>query len=182
MTLPNRIVLGCLLGLVFFGGSPAHLRAAEPSQEYQLKLGFLVNFARFISWPDSSFPPEHPELTVCVYGDNPFRDALAKIESKKIGDRQVRTRQLASPAEVSRCQLLYVDATVTGDRLEELTTALEQQAVVTVGDSPGFAAAGGAIEFVLNQGKLSFIINNSELRQRGIQIGSSLLNLAISVQ
>ncbi len=170
---------GCSL-LLFLGfGTP--LRAEEPTQEYQLKLAFMVNFARFITWPEEAFAAEQ-QLTLCVLGKNPFGTGLSGLEGKKVGERTLKVQHLETLGNDQQCHLLFVSQPEAAEPCRSLLQALSRKPVVTVSDSPGFAAAGGAIEFVLKDDKLSFIINNSAMKDRGIQASSSLLNLAASVR
>jgi hypothetical protein len=168
------------LPLLIFLGFGTPLRAEEPTQEYQLKLAFMVNFARFITWPEEAFA-EDQQVSLCVVGKNPFGDGLSGLGGKKIGERSLKVKHLETLGNNQQCHLLYLSQTEAGS-LANLLQAVSRKPVVTVSDSPGFAAAGGGIEFVLKEGKLSFIINNSALKDRGIQASSSLLNLAASVR
>ena len=171
-----------LLFLLLLAGSAGLLRAeTPPDREYQLKAAFLVNFARFIIWPDRSFPPERPEFTFCVFGDNPFGMALDGIETKKIGGRDSRVVFIDSIDHIEQCHLLYVSRSETPN-LRRLMPAFSRVAVVTVSDIPGFADMKGAIEFVQKQERLIFIINNTILKQQGIRANSSLLDLAASIR
>jgi hypothetical protein len=179
--LQQRIFLGVLLVLLAVAGSPAELRAAAPSQEYQLKLAFLVNFARFITWPESSFTATKGQLTVCVVGKNPFGDELSKIESRKVGKHQLRTILVEANTPIDQCHLLFVGSTSTS-QLPQLLDAIKRGPVVAVSDIPGFTDQGGGIELVLKQDRLAFIINNSRLKNVGIQAASPMLNLALEVR
>ena len=159
--------------------SPVALRAEEPPQEYQLKLAFLVNFARFISWPESSFGDNR--ISLCVLGDNPFGSALPGVEGKRVGEHQLATRVIGKPGEAGGCHLLFVPE----ERLAEFQRQNGRFAntpLVTVSDAPGFVEMGGGIEFVVKDGKLGFVINNGGLKAREIKVGSSLLNLAAAVR
>lgn len=180
MIIPRTLkILGLCLLLLLSGIGP--LRAEESSQEYQLKLAFMVNFARFITWPEGSFSPEHPQLSLCVLGKNPFGTALGGVEGKKVGDRTLKVKQIEALGKEQQCHLLFVgQSEVAG--LAGLGSIPGRQAVVTVSDSSDFAAAGGGIEFVLKDDKLSFIINNTAIKERGVQVSSALLNLATSVR
>lgn len=167
----------CLLLLLAGVGSG---RAEEASQEYQLKLAFLVNFTRFITWPDQSFSAVQPDLNLCVLGGNPFGDSLGGANGRKTGKRTIVARQIGSLADSQQCHLLYIDQSQAG-LLATLLPVLDRQAVVTVSDIAGFSKAGGSIEFVIQDSKLSFIINNSRLKHLGFQTSSALLNLAIAI-
>jgi YfiR/HmsC-like len=169
------LLLICILGT--FGS----LRAGEISHEYRVKAAFLVNFARFISWPEDSFSPDRRELTLCVAGNNPFVAALKAVEGKQINGRKLRIIYVDSLRKVPQCHMLYVSRSEQHD-LDYLSTGIGRQPVVTVSDIPGFVKSGGSIEFVQKVNRLSFIINNSALRQRGIRADASMLDLAVSVR
>jgi hypothetical protein len=180
MIIARKLKILWLCLLVLLGG--AHpLQAEEISQEYQLKLAFMVNFARFITWPEASFSPAQPQLTLCVLGKNPFGNTLSSVEGKKVGDHTVKVEQMETFGKDQQCHLLFVSQSEAG-RAASLEPALGRRPVVTVSDLSGFAAAGGCIEFVLKDGRLSFIINNSVLKDRSVQAGSALLNLAASIR
>ncbi len=173
-----KILWLCLILFLFSSGG---LRAQEPNQEYQVKLAFMVNFARFISWPEGSFTPEHPELTLCVLGENPYGFALDGVKGKTVGNRSLQVKTSESVGTAQHCQILFISQSET-NRLDTLLNSLGHQPVVTVSDISGFVAAGGAIEFVLNGDRLSFVINNTLLKGKGIEVSSSLLNLATAVR
>lgn len=170
--------LACLLVLCWLL-SPATPHAEEPTQEYQLKLAFLVNFARFISWPENSFRDNN--LALCVLGDNPFGSALPGVDGKRAGKRQLQTRVIKELGEAKECHLLFV-ATEKLSELRRQSPRLVDVPLVTVGDAPGFVESGGGIEFVAKDDKLGFIINNTELKGRDITVGSPLLSLATAVR
>jgi hypothetical protein len=172
-----KILWLCLLILF---GVLGRVQAEESPQEYQLKLAFMVNFARFITWPEVSFAAQ-PQLTLCVLGKNPFGNALSGIEGKKVGDRTLKVKQLEALGKEQQCHLLFVSQSEAGS-LANLEPALGRRPVVTVSDIPGFAVAGGSIEFVVKDEKLAFIINNSVMKDRGVQAGSALLNLAAAIR
>jgi hypothetical protein len=180
MIIPNKLKILWLCLLIFLGGVHP-LRAEEPTQEYQLKLAFIVNFARFITWPAESFTPANPQLALCVLGKNPFGNAFSSIEGKKVSDRTLKVQQIEVLGQEQQCNLLFISR-LEGDNLADLKTVLASRPIVTISDIPGFADAGGGIEFVLKDNKLSFIINNSDMKELGIQASSSLLNLAASIR
>jgi hypothetical protein len=168
----------CLFCLI---GSSSPLRAQEASQEYQLKAAFIVNFSRFITWPEQAFSPQQQELNICVAGKNPFGSALIAVEHKIVNGHAINIVYAETLRKPQQCHLLYISSSEKTD-LQSLFSHLDHQPVVTISDIPGFVDAGGSIEFVIKEDRLSFIINNSELRQRGIQAGASMLDLAASVR
>ena len=140
-----------------------------------------MNFSRFITWPAQSFSPDQEKVTFCIAGKNPFGTTLDAVESKKINDRSAQVVSIDSFQKLPQCHLLFVSKSEYND-FSFLLSRIGKKPVVMVSDIPGFVDAGGSIEFVIKEERLSFIINNSDLKQRGIQAGSSLLGLAVSVR
>jgi hypothetical protein len=179
MTLVARLPILLSTLLMIFLWTPV-VYAQDVSQEFQLKLAFIINFGRFINWPEETFKDNQSELDLCVLGKNPFGNALSEVVGKKVGNRSLVVKKITSYSKEQRCHLLYVGASDLGQQTG-LLPALKGEPIVTVSDGAGFVAAGGSIEFVIRDDKLSFIINNSALKESGIQASSSLLSLAASV-
>ena len=158
-------------------------QAGETDLENKIKAAFLVNFSRFITWPETEFQDGEEPLTFCIAGNTGLSHAFSGVESRKIKDRSVVIREIPnfdSTARLRGCHLLYSEkSTQTG-----LTTFLRThpgQVVVTVGDYPGFARNTGIIELVRQNERFSFIINNSRAKEQRLRIEASLLNLAMEV-
>jgi hypothetical protein len=179
--LPHRFLWLLLLWPFYFLSTPGLLQAEEIPQEYQLKAAFLVNFIRFITWPEQSSAEGQKDITLCIVGKNPFGSMLHAVESKKINGRNIKVVDTEPSLNYSQCQMLYIGKSEKGE-IDTLSSRIKQKPVVTVSDLPGFVAVGGSIEFVTKDDRLSFIINNSALRQRGIQASASMLDLAASVR
>jgi hypothetical protein len=178
---PYRFLWFLLLCPLCLIGSCGVLRAQEVNQEYQLKAAFLVNFSRFITWPEQAFSPEQPEITFCIAGKNPFGTTLDVVENKKVNGRNIKVLYVDSLQKLPQCHLLFVSKSEYNN-LGSFLSRISKNPVVTVSDIPRFVDAGGSIEFVIKEDRLSFIINNSDLKQRGIQASASMLDLATSVQ
>ena len=183
MTIIKKILF---LGLLLFGilpalGLPVALHADELAQEYQLKAAFLINFAKFITWPEQALPAGQQEFILCVVGDDPFGTALAGIEKKTVGGRTIRVARASSLKKIPDCQMLFVSRS-EADTLNQLAAAIGRKGVVTVSDLPDFVEAGGHIQLVTTGSRLSFIINHTAMKEQGLQANASLLNLATAVQ
>jgi hypothetical protein len=149
--------------------------------ELKLKAAFVVNFARFISWPESSFKVESEPLVICTMGLDEDESAFKGIEAKKIKGHPITLKNINSLDEPTQsCHLLYVQD-VSKEDLQAYLNKGEVSPVVTIGESDGFAKLGGTIEFVKVKDRLSFIINNTKAQERQLRINASLLNLAVEV-
>ena len=149
--------------------------------ESKVKAAFVVNFARFISWPEESFADESEPLAICTIGLGADEAAFAGIEKKRIKGHPIVLKNLNSFAEpLQSCHLLYVK-NVNSDHLKNYLKKSENSPVVTIGESDDFAVLGGTIQFVKVGNRLSFKINNTKAKERQLRINASLLNLAVEV-
>ena len=170
-----------LLCLLCLWGHPSLLRADDTGLEYKLKAGFLVNFARFTTWPASAWAGASPSLNLCILGVDPFGPALAGVEEKQVAGHPIALRHTDTvPSTVGACHLLFVSRSEAA-RQDRILAATAVLPVVTVSDIPGFAASGGVFEFRNRDGRLAFVINNTRARASGIQVSASLLDLALEV-
>ncbi len=159
--------------------SPPDIRADQAGVEYKVKAAFLLNFARFVTWPAAT--QTSGPFSLCIVGNDPFGDALTGIEAKKVGEQNVQLRfPAADSKELGQCRMLFVSKS-EAKNIAKIFKMVDGKPVVTVSDVPGFSDAGGIFEFKDLRGRLSFIINNSQAKSGGLNISSSLLNLAVDV-
>lgn len=161
----------------FFVGSAV----AENVREAKVKAAFVVNFSRFINWPDNSFDSGDSPLFICTVGVDGIKDAFAGIEAKKVRGRSLVHKRLQSLSEArDQCHIVYMGS-LGGDQCKTYLEENKQEPVVSISGAEGFVSDGGTIQFIKTEDRLSFKINNSEARKRQLSINASLLNLAEEV-
>ncbi|HEU5051094.1 MAG TPA: YfiR family protein, partial [Gemmatimonadales bacterium] len=82
MALLMRASARGLVLLATLGFPPAAAaQSAVPagSLEYQVKAAYLLNFARYVSWPEGAFASPTAPLPICVLGADPFGNALDEV-------------------------------------------------------------------------------------------------------
>jgi len=155
---------------------------ASPPKEYELKAAFLFNFAKFTDWPSEAFANTNSPIVIGVLGTNVSNPKLiAELEGtllgKTINNRQLQVRALTE-ATNSSCHMLFILASEE-IRLQGIFAALGGSPVLTVGETEGFTKANGMINFVLEDNKIRFRINNDAARKANLKISSKLLSLAL---
>jgi len=151
--------------------------ACAQVEEYQLKAAVVYNLVKFVEWPPQSFARPSDPISVCVLGQNPFRHWLREmISGKTVDGRPVAFREVAL-AEANRCQILFV-ASSEGKRLRTILDDMRTAAVLTVGDTAGFAALGGVANLRLEGESVRIEINLGAARQKNLRISAKLLSLA----
>ncbi len=165
--------------LVCFGGcAPAVHSQSTAATEYDLKLAFLLNFAKFVEWPPDAFPNEKAPITLCVFGTDPFGRALDEIvHGKAASNREFAIRRTAKPEDLRGCQIIFISDAERG-RLAEIFESLKHSSVLVVGESDGFAEHGGCIQFYLEDKKVRFSINVDAVQRARLTVSSKLLALA----
>jgi hypothetical protein len=135
-----------------------------------LEAAFVYNFAKFTDWPDSM---AGMPFTLCVADrrDELFA-AFHRLEGRPVHGRELHVRRLGGPADALHCQVVFVGDIVAADYLRALPAAL------TVGDSEGFAAAGGVIGLIVQDNRMQFEVNLEAARRANLKLSSQMLKLA----
>ena len=168
----RKAVLAFLLGWLV-----ATPLAAQVSREYDVKAAFLYNFVTFTDWPADAFSSPDSPYVIGVIGEDPFGIALDEIvNGEQVKGRPLFVRRLTRIEDAARCHILFISAS-EARRLKDILSRLKDRPVLTVGDMPGFAQAGGAIAFTATT-QVGLIINPAALHQAHLAISSKLLRLA----
>ncbi|GLI38939.1 DUF4154 domain-containing protein [Geobacter hydrogenophilus] len=145
--------------------------------EYQVKLAFLLNFARFVEWPKDAFADANSPIILGILGDDPFGTSLASIKGKTIHGRKLLINKFKDVDDIRDCHILFVSSSEK-NHLSRIMPFLRQAKILTVGDMRKFAQKGGVINFVVENDKVGFEINVDAGKRAGLQISSKLLSLA----
>ncbi|HFE48295.1 MAG TPA: YfiR family protein [Chromatiaceae bacterium] len=150
-------------------------------EENTLKAAMVLNIARFTEWPTDDGIGATGTLRLCVFDtEGGMLGAFRELLPKRIHRRELVVRPVRRSTDLDACELLFVR---DPDRssVSRLLAAVERRAVLSVGDMPGFAEAGGIINLVRAGRKLRFEVNLGEARAAGLKISSRLLKLATIV-
>src|SRR5947209_6412536 len=85
---------------LLFGLSAAY-SAESPAQtlEYKVKAAFLLNFSKFIDWPEPEAGKESP-IAICIVGEDPFGSTLDQIvEGEVVGGRKIVVQRVAKATQ-----------------------------------------------------------------------------------
>jgi hypothetical protein len=164
--------------LLLLAGALVAAAQEAPPLEYELKAAFLYNFVKFVEWPPDAFAGPRSPLTICVYGDDPFGSSLDEaVRGESLGERSLLVQRPAALGELRDCKVLFVSPSER-QRMPEVLSEVGGAPVLTVGDTDGFLRAGGIINFVLEENKVRFLINQDAAERSRLRISSKLLRLA----
>jgi len=147
--------------------------AAESASEQAARAALLFNFIKFTEWPAAADLPQPHPLYICTA----TRDLVQIDALEELSTRQVRGKPLTTIrySKQANCNVLYVDS-----RQRWLSIAEEKTKphTLTIGSYAGFAADGGMIEIVLQEGGARFDINLAAAKRAELRFYPQLLKLA----
>lgn len=168
--------LSTLIVASLLGGAQAGAQAVQ--NEYDVKAAFIYNFTKYIEWPPSALPGNTP-IVIGIVGRDPFGRSIDELlQGKSVSGRSLRVRRLNwGDDEITSCHVLFISS---GSFDPVRLAKLRGRPILTIGESPGFTAKGGIINFVIEGGRVRFDVNPDLANSGGIQISSKLLSLARS--
>lgn len=171
---------GLLLATVVFAQDSVQDPEAD-AKAAAVRAAFLFKFASYLT--NELADPEKPaaEYRIGIVGDD-ATSAIAKkiLPGKKVGEATITVVVIsAADAEAGRaigkCDMLYIAAPIDEGSLKKILAAHEKKPVPTLCERPGFAAAGGSIQFFIQDGGVRFEVNKDRLREQRIKVSSGLL-------
>ena len=169
----KRISRTILLLSCLFLHSALH---AQSDQEYRLKATFIYNFSKYIYWLNLD-PSEN--FKIGVFGDGKILESLRELAQRKsVSDRKIEVVHYTSLDDTIDCHILYIAP--TEERIvRALLEKVKNKPILTVSEMPGFTRIGGALSFVVREGKPRIEINPRALSRAGLFASAQLLRLAI---
>jgi hypothetical protein len=112
---------------------------------------------------------------------SPFGDELAQVVSGKVVQgHELEVKSFQATEDLRACRILFVSDSEK-KRLPSILTALIGSSVLTVADMTNFSDAGGMIQFVMEDGRVRFVIDVGATSRAGLKVSSKLLSVARSV-
>ena len=178
MRLPLSRVLGLAFALVLV--TPPAWTSEDLGRD--LKVVYLYNFTRYVDWPDDSLGDA---FVIAVAGDSGLAAAMRVLErqEKRAEGRPIRVRETEAASGFEGAQILFVGAGAETD-LQQIRARTNGKPILLVGDTPGLARRGVAINFFLQKDilgagqQLRFEINPTALEGRGLKVMADLYDVA----
>ena len=157
--------------------SPAADGQLPAEIEYQIKASFVYTVAKFVDWPQGSFPSAEAPLTLGVLTDSEaVSDAIAAaLKGKRVHDRPLVVRHIPDPRGARDCQILYVGGGAMPGA--DLLGRVASTGVLTVGEARDFAREGGILGLQMEESMVQFEVNIEAAQKAGLVISSKILRL-----
>jgi len=175
----SRALLLCFAAglIVADGGARGDEAPSGILSEYRVKAAYLYYFTTFVNWPPEAFPNAGDEVVIGVLGEDPFGAILDEtLRGKTVGNRKLVVRRFGSVKDVRESHVLFISSSEQ-DRLASILKVLDGAAVLTVGESDGFASRGGQIAFRTEDKKVRFDINVAAVERAPLKVSAQLMKL-----
>jgi hypothetical protein len=168
-----------LVGWQLLPGIDNALAQTTSAEEYAVKAAFLYNFAKFVNWPENDFASLDAPLVIGVYGGNPFADDFDRMfVGKKIRTHPMVFKVIKSLDDAKTCQILFVCPPAQSEASKLLDVVRAAHVLTVTENMPHFGQCGLVVDFVTEQDKIRFEINNAAAAKAGLTISSKLMALA----
>ena len=175
--LPKLLALICGVWLAF--GLSAR---ADEAAEQKVKAAFIPHLVSFVTWPDNAFTNAAEPIRLGILGDFPLgEDFEAALLKKSVQGRQFVVAHYRKLEDSLGSHVLLVGVDDKA-KLRAILAATANRPILTIGDEQGFAAQGGVINFIREDGKVRFEINPAVASAAHLKISSRLLQVARVVQ
>lgn len=168
-----RLISSLLMTMVLLLASGG--AGAQVSSEQQLKAAYIVNFLKYVEWPEG-----HRGSTICLFGRDTLGAQLASYEGRSIAGHEVVLRRVLSSEQMAGCQIVFVPE-IEDARFGAVLRWLEGEPVLTVSDAEQFARLGGGIALFNGESRLQFDVNLNCTARAGLRPSSAMLRLARQV-
>jgi hypothetical protein len=150
---------------------------AQP-REYEVKAAFLLNFAKFVEWPEGSFSSPREPIVLAVAGEDPFDGALERIlRGRTAQGRPFSLMRFRSTDQLHPCHILFVAGSESADEWLNALERIEAPGILTVGEGRDFRRRGG-ISFLIEDRRVQLAVNLDAVDRARLRVSSKLLALA----
>jgi hypothetical protein len=180
---PSRRVLGRAFLAALLCLLPTFAVAADqPVDAGQMKAVFVINFLRFVDWPPSHVAAARAPLVVAVLGDRAFIEELrAYASGQSVDGHAIEVKAVEKPQDARGAHLLFIGASESAN-LASILEIAETSALLTVGDTDGYARAGVILNLYTADSRVRIEANPAAATRTGLRLSAHLLRIARIVE
>jgi hypothetical protein len=162
-----------LIGLLMTASVSMNVKAADDLANVEAM--FIYNFLRHISWPDAT---NGNNFVIGVYGSSEiYNQLITYTNNRKIGTKSIQVKTISSPADAKACQLVFVPNSQSS-KIAAIKAQMGNYPCLLIGEKEGSNAAGTTIEFLIQDNKLKFRVNEDRAKEQNLVLSRSLLDMA----
>ena len=172
--MPGLLLCACLL---CSGRAAAQ---GTGSRETLIKAAFLLKFPLYVAWPQNAFEDVDSPVVIGVLKNGSTGKILQRQAAQTTAKgRKVVVHQFDSLDQYTPCHVLFVPRSVGAKTRTAAIARTRGSPVLVVGETSGFAAAGGVVNFFIDaDNTVGFEVNRDAAVGRGLRVDARLLSIA----
>ncbi|MFC1853044.1 YfiR family protein [candidate division CSSED10-310 bacterium] len=167
------------LCIMIMAASMINVTAYDPVPDYKIKAALIEKFTRFVIWPfESSTSNQDDPFVIALIGENQLGIYLEEaMAERKIKGRAVVVKKIENLDQVEGCHILFI-AQSEKKRLASILARIENEPILTIGSTDGFAQQGVLINFFRSDDTIRFEVNISVVHKSSLHMSAKLLRVA----
>lgn len=163
--------------VLFFVLVNTMLAYAQKFTEYEVKMVYLYQFAKFVDWPPDTFK-DKTNFVIGIYGNNPLGNLSNVIYKNKLfKGRSCKVINIQNIQDAQKCQMIFFSGIKKYDVIKFIKT-IEHKPILLVGDQlEDFCYIGGMINFAPKAADYRFEINPKVAKAADINVSSKLFTV-----
>ncbi len=151
---------------------------ADEALERAVKAVDLYKLAPFVDWPAQALGADRSPFAICVVGRDPFGPLLDRAAAgQQVADHPVVVRRMPLATPDPPCHIMFIG----GSPAQSVGAALEVEKTAPVLTVTDGAATPGIVDYVIDQGRVRFRIDDEAASRHNLSIRAQLLSLAMAV-
>ncbi|MGC4020763.1 MAG: YfiR family protein [Cyclobacteriaceae bacterium] len=164
-----------IAGLVMMVSSSSFAQERPIHEVYSM---MVFNFVKYVQWPTND---NSKEFVIGVVGNNDIYNTLNTWYSGKAkGNKTYVIKKFNNAAEVTDCQVIFIDRTKSGD-FEAVNNKVKGKGTLVVTDRNGLGVKGSCINFKTVDDRIKFELNQQAIEASNLKVSSSLTSMAILI-
>ncbi len=169
-----------LVPIFVFAVVPQQTRDADKDTTAIIQANYLYNIAKLVEWKDEKM--RSGNFIIGVIGStNLYQELIKQYSTRTIGRQPIEVRKLPRTAEVERCHMLFVGRNDLG-LLPDIYKRMSTQPTLVITEYEGALEDGAVVNFVRVENLVKYELSLKNAQKHGLIMGSTLKNLAHSVE
>lgn len=169
-----RWVAAALVGWMLLAQAWSAWGGPVKGREYDVKMGFIYNFAKFVTWPKEAADKAPQSLVLCYVADDPAIKVFNKLDGKAIRNRKIKVIAFQDATCLEQSHIIFF-ATQNKEHIQEILELAKGRGILTIGEVEGFTQWGGVINFFEELNRLRFKVNLTAAKREGLRMSSQIL-------
>lgn len=181
MTNQRLIILLILLTAFFPGAESVAQGELQADRAKEIEAAFLLQFCKYVTWPDAAFATADGPIVVGILGRDPFGSVIDDLgRLTKVKGRNLEIRRYADISAITSCHILFVSQSMN-KHMQKISETIQGMPILLVSDST-YSLRFGIINFVMVNKKIRFNISQKNSQKSGLKISSKLLQVAHKIE